>query len=57
MKEGFRTYRTSRSDVPQPGRSARWMERCRAFEGAVVDASGGDLNHRGGGMVGVGCWS
>ena len=57
MEEGRRAYRTSRSDVPQPGRFTGWMEQCRALGGVVVDASGGDLDHRGGGRVGVGCWS
>ena len=57
MEEGRRAYRTSRSDVSQPGRFAGWMERHPVLGGVVVDASSGDLDHRGGGRVGVCCWS
>ena len=57
MEEGRRAYRASCSDVPQPGRFAGWMERCPVPAGVVVDASGGNLDHRDGGRVGVGCWS
>ena len=57
MEEGRRAYRSSRSDVPQPGRSTGCMERCPALGGIVVDASGGDVDHRCGDRVGVGCWS
>ena len=35
MEEGLRAYRTSHSDVTQPGRSTGWMERCQKLGGVV----------------------